>query len=138
MPRRRVCCKSHDPFKGKLVNLNLMQQRVLIGGVVVLALMALFPPWKETIDSHGYRSQRPSGYTFIGSPPRRTEGSHWGESIDMPRWLIPMAVVVVATGVGAWLLQGWKPEPPQKNWNKPDTSIKVIDAEHSPAPDARS
>jgi hypothetical protein len=122
------------------VNLNLMQQRVLTGGVIALTLMALFPPWKMTYDRPQMGTlQKAGSYEFIGTPPSGRDGNFtWSVTIDFPRLLVPAVAVLVVTGAGILFTQGWKPEPPQKNWNKPDTSIKVSDAGHSPAPDARS
>jgi hypothetical protein len=88
--------------------LNYIQRRTIIGGVVVLALMVMFPPWREVLRSHNYNIERPVGYHFIANPPKDA-GGPWGAEIDMPRLLIPMLVVAVATGAGVMLTR--RPAP---------------------------
>ena len=43
------------------------QKAVLLPGVVVFAIMGIFPPWRASDD--GGRTYRPAGYGFIGASP---------------------------------------------------------------------
>lgn len=83
------------------MNLNDKQQKIVIFGVVLFALMGFFPPWTYTVDTQQVRRERPAGYALIISPPE-PEGNAvaYGVRIDVSRIVIQWLVLVAATGLG--------------------------------------
>jgi hypothetical protein len=78
--------------------LTTVQKRIIGAGVGVVALLGCYLPWTHTIDRGEARSERPAGYHFIFDPPQ-PRGNHAGSGVwvDVPRAVIPMAVVGVVT-----------------------------------------
>lgn len=81
--------------------LNDKQQKIVIVGIVLFALMGLFPPWTYTVDAQAIHRERPAGYTLIISPPEPEEKAiAFGVKIDISRLVIQWLVLVAATGLG--------------------------------------
>jgi hypothetical protein len=83
------------------------QKMIIWTGIACLALLVLIVPWKAHKDYD-------AGYSFIFSPPRNEETDRYGKltgrfvpygeiRLDLPRIILPMFVVICATGAGAWL-----------------------------------
>jgi hypothetical protein len=93
------------------------QRAVMLAGVVVFALMGLFPPWAEP----DYGS---AGYGFIGTPPdpKRSVGLH----IDVARLIVQW--VVLAAVVGTTVMLSKPTRQPEHEGSKttrfPDAAIR--------------
>jgi ABC-type glycerol-3-phosphate transport system permease component len=81
--------------------MNRVQVRIILLGVAIIALMAVFPHWSAVLHNDGRHQVTPIGYSFIASPPSELEnyGSAWGAKIDISRLLIQCVAVVCVTVV---------------------------------------
>jgi hypothetical protein len=97
------------------VKLNSRQMIALLIGVVIIAAMGIYVPWRRVLNTATFHRVEPAGYALIFDPPQRLYGDAFaqGVEVDVPRVLIPMLVVLVAT-VAAVLLTGPKAEAPPK------------------------
>jgi len=100
------------------MGLNKNQRVIITIGVVVFVLMGLFPPWTSVHKSY---SAEPSGYCFIGSPPRPYKYNNAGLirtykiKIDTTRLLIQWIVIIVASSGGVLIKGGRKDENVQQS-----------------------
>jgi hypothetical protein len=72
------------------------QHKIIRAGIVCLGLTVSFPPWIENI---GHRTRRYGGYRFLFT----AHETNRVLTIDLPRFLIPVAFVVCAT-IAAFVL----------------------------------
>ena len=93
--------------------MNQKQLRVLWAGVVIIVLMALFPPWKYVIPIQGRSGKEKAGpYRSVFSPPEIPVTSHssygeeefdgsmrrrWIVQIDWERLVLPVGAVGLLT-----------------------------------------
>jgi hypothetical protein len=86
------------------------QVKIVVAGVVCLVVLACYVPWTYTFDAGNSENrlhvERAGGYALLSDPPK-LPGDFWkagGVKVDVPRVLIPMAVVVFATVAGVCLV----------------------------------
>ena len=92
--------------------MNVVSRNMLFAGLVVVALMALFPAWvrceirwiqrpnSNTFEGAAYH--RSAEYAFVLTPPTTADQTD-ASFIDLPRLAIQWAVVAAVTaGVLAW------------------------------------
>lgn len=87
------------------MNLSSQQRKIVWAGLVCLAVLSVYVPWKHVLSEEGFYKESPAGYSFIFRPPN---DSHWGVQIDLVRLLLPMGLVLIAT-VAAALATGRRP-----------------------------
>lgn len=78
--------------------LNNKQRIILIIGVLLFALMGLFPPWINTLYGEIHQVL-PAGYAFIASPPN-PKFLDGGVSLDISRLVVQWFILIVVTGFG--------------------------------------
>jgi len=83
--------------------LSWTQKKIVVAGIGCLALLVFVVPWQRNYEGHRVG---PKGYAFIFAPPGGAT------EIDVPRMLIPMGLVVVATAAGVFLTA--RPKLPEK------------------------
>jgi hypothetical protein len=85
------------------------KQKIIGAGIMCLVPLALYIPWTYTFSgADGIHSEKPAGYHFIFDPPQpEKDNLRFGVKIDVPRVVIPMAVVVCVT-VAGFMLAGAK------------------------------
>jgi hypothetical protein len=87
-----------------------MQIKILGAGILFLVILACYVPWTFTFEGgeRHYHIERSAGYAFISDPPKlpRDFPEPGGVKVDVPRVLIPMAVVIFATVAGLFLTGG--------------------------------
>lgn len=95
----KVCCEfSFADFALWLgMELSRTQRRIIVAGVVCLAMLAFYVPWIRTLHYDGIHQESAIGYRFIFNPPASNA------RIDAMRTVIPMGVVVIATIAGVLL-----------------------------------
>lgn len=76
--------------------MNTTQRRILITGLALFALSALFPPW-QTHDG------QPAGLAFLLHPP--IGPGHWEPILSLPGLLVEWVALGALLGL-AWLLCG--------------------------------
>jgi len=77
---------------------NRHQKRVVALGLVLLALLGLFPPWRQSVTAPtGFHKEVPLAYGFILSPPR-TESEVYSVTLDLRRLAVEWAVVTFIVG----------------------------------------
>ena len=76
------------------------EQRVaIVLGLVLLALLGLFPPWTDSLTAPmGYHQELPSGYRFLFSPPRPFDDRH-SITLDLKRLAVSWTVVLLLISV---------------------------------------
>jgi hypothetical protein len=82
-------------------------QRIVIGvGIVVILLMALYPPWVYTYPGSGLDSERWASYTFLLIPPM----VH-GVRLDITLLSLQWGAVIVVIAALVFALRKRKPGP---------------------------
>jgi len=76
------------------------QRFALIIGGLTLAITALFPPFLQQVRQEKIHIDISEGYYFILSSQKP------GIVIDMGRWVVPMIVVIILTGIAFYLARG--------------------------------
>ncbi len=49
--------------------MNRKQKKIILVGAILIALMIVFPPWKETMDTQEIKWEKSVGYALILTPP---------------------------------------------------------------------
>jgi hypothetical protein len=84
--------------------MNRKQRVAIVLGLVLLALLGLFPPWTDSLTAPmGYHQELPSGYHFLFSTPRPFDDRH-SITLDLKRLTVSWTVVLLLTGVIVVLL----------------------------------
>ena len=79
------------------MNINGIQRLIILFGMVIIIIMALFPPWAHTFKSRAFYREQPAGYSFIGSAPaRRYKSGAEGIKIDTTRLFLQWFVTIFA------------------------------------------
>jgi len=89
------------------MELNVKQRKILIIGVVLIIVMGLFPPWTYTYKYRTTYSESPAGYGFIATPPRG-DGQSQGVKLDISRLILQGIIILIAVGLGVYLIDGRK------------------------------
>jgi len=83
------------------MRINQKQKNVIMGGLLLIVVMVLFPPWTYTLfhssETHAVGYERPGGYQFIGNP---STPVGWGRQIDVTRLSFQIVMVLALTGIG--------------------------------------
>ena len=89
------------------MKINQKQKYVMIGGLLLIVVMALFPPWYATLKTSSGMLQMPdlSGYSFIGKPPPR-DGNTITFKVNVTRLSLQLLVVLVLTEIGVLAFSG--------------------------------
>jgi hypothetical protein len=91
--------------------MNRKQKMALIIGGVLLALMALFPPWIQTFSYETTRSEVAIGYSPLFMPPKpERDAPVYGVMVDSVRWTTQLLVTAFLTGIGFVLLKDSRKE----------------------------
>ena len=79
--------------------LNKRQTTALWVGIILVALMCLFPPWLYTLQAPNMgQVTNPAGYAFVFAPPERVvDASAFGIRVDTDRLLIQLLAVSIVT-----------------------------------------
>src|SRR6266571_3970404 len=94
--------------------MNRKQRVAIVLGLVLLALLGLFPPWTDSLTAPmGYHQELPSGYRFLFSPPRPFDDRH-SITLDLKRLAVSWTVVLLLTGVIVVLLHSSSSAPVQQ------------------------
>ncbi len=81
-------------------------------GLVLLALLGLFPPWTQSITAPtGFRKEVPLAYGFILSPPE-PQSEIYSVTLDFRRLAVSWAVVMFVVGGVVVLLHGVRNDQP--------------------------
>ena len=125
-----------------MIQLSGTQRQIIGVGVALLGLLSFWVPWVYVIDTSSMRRQIPAGYSTVFSPPQpdpvpeapksfdemlrearspsksekkapEKRPASEGMKVDIPRVLIPMVFVVIAT-CAAVMLAGQRPAVDQK------------------------
>ncbi len=80
--------------------MNDRQRKVLCAGLVVMAVMGLFPPWVGTLNRGVLHLRKDAGYGIIWAPPRPLEDDSYSVEIDVGRLVIQWAVAALAVACG--------------------------------------
>ncbi len=89
--------------------MNKPQRIVLSVGLIIVALMAIYPPWTSTLNGNsGIHHERPHSYGLIFYPPEtKHDLAIYGVKIDFGRLAVQMLSVISITAV-AFILSGIK------------------------------
>jgi hypothetical protein len=84
------------------MELNTKQRRLIWVGIVIIAIMGVFPPWTHTFKNHLTYSEVPAGYCFIASPPNKLIPSSIfsGVKVDMARLLVQLIGTMIILSLG--------------------------------------
>ena len=84
----------------RAIKLDDVDHKIILIGVGLVILTALFPPWSYTFDSPGrsggsMHSEKPAGYGFIFLPPspEKKSGASYGIQIDFGRMFLQWFLV---------------------------------------------
>lgn len=89
------------------MKIQMKQRKILIAGVALIALMALFPPWTYTFKYQSTYSEEPAGYSFIADPPRpRATRRTDGVKLDIARLTVQVVAVLALMGIGLLVVSG--------------------------------
>ena len=91
----------------KVMQLSSAQKKVVAVGLVIIAIMGLFPPWRATIRHDGSYRSRPCGYSFILISPGSASGFE-SVQIDFSRLILQWLVVTAVFGA----IFFWVPDSP--------------------------
>lgn len=93
--------------------MNKAQKNVVIVGLVIAALMGLFPPWENSVYDNGHKITIAQGHEFIVTPPlgENRKGKPYPDnyqsdltvSVDWDRLLLQWVIVFFLTA-GAWVM----------------------------------
>ena len=77
---------------------------------VIAILLVLCPPWIRTYHAGTKQSERAIGHYLIVSPPSVgvDDDDALGVKVDVPRWLTPIAVTGLVTGIASLVLRDSK------------------------------
>ena len=93
------------------MEVNSKQRKVIVVGMALIAVMALYPPWTYTFKFQSIYSENPAGYASIVIPPSSDSGRRSeGVKVDLTRLLLQLLAVSLLTGIG-FILAG---EPKNK------------------------
>jgi cobalamin biosynthesis protein CobD/CbiB len=93
--------------------MNKGQRVSAVAGLLLLALLGLFPPWTESVTAYtGYHQERPLGYGLLWSPPEPRDRDY-SVALDYQRLAVSWAVVIFLAGVVVVLLQGRRKDQPR-------------------------
>jgi hypothetical protein len=93
--------------------MNRKQQKALIIGGALLALMVLFPPWVQTFSYQSMRSEAAIGYSILFEPPKpKKDAPAYGVRVDSVRWTTQLLMTALLTGIAFVLLKDSKKEQP--------------------------
>lgn len=108
----------------------LTPKKAVWAGIACLALLATYVPWKYTVHMPNrlYREE-PAGYSFIFKPPQARRAGE-GVQLDLPRVLIPMAVIVFATVVVFLLPNGARQSNPTSRAEPSDATRRADRPRH--------
>jgi hypothetical protein len=85
---------------------NRHQRRVAALGLVLLALLGLFPPWAQSVTAPGgFHKELPLAYAFILKPPQ-PQSDLYSVTLDFRRLAVSWAVVMFVVGGLVVLLHG--------------------------------
>lgn len=88
--------------------MNETRRTILATALLIVALMAVIPPWVLKVESNGQRVVRPAGYSIIFDPPEQKRPNNgWSLQIDFSTLFMEWVVVAAIAG-GAWLIAGNK------------------------------
>lgn len=88
---------SRDSYsqRGWRLPMNRNQRKCIYGGIAVMVVMGIYPPWVEVVPR--VHMVRPLGYRWLFGPPW---WSNFGVELDITRLLVQCAIVVlIATGL---------------------------------------
>lgn len=87
--------------------LSQRQKQIIVAGLVALGFLTTYLPWTYTFYTSAVHREKPGGYHWIFDPPQPESNlGGAGVKVDVPRVLIPMAVVIVAMIAGIALVDG--------------------------------
>lgn len=72
--------------------MNIIQKRIAWATLAMLGLLTLVVPWQMVARDCSI----PTGYGFIFEPRYYKDRVDTNASVDLARWLVPMAVTVIA------------------------------------------
>lgn len=78
------------------MRINQKQKYAMIGGLLLIVVMVLFPPWAKYISRDS--DYLPAGYGFIADPPTADIGVF--VKIDVTRLSFQILTVFALTGIG--------------------------------------
>jgi len=87
-------------------------------GLILIIIMALFPPWNFVTDAERIHTHRNAGYSNLFSPPT-VENSSWGSRLNQNLWssridkerLYVQFIIVIALSAGGYIVL----KPKRKN-----------------------
>lgn len=71
--------------------MNFRQKSVAVGGIALMTLMFLFPPWASHVHVGEIQASTPAGYAWLLSPPKTGAGV----DLDYPRLLTQLLFLAV-------------------------------------------
>jgi len=83
------------------MEVNSKQKKVIVAGMALIVVMALYPPWTYTFKYQSVYSENPAGYESIVSPPSSESGRmSEGVKVDLTRLLLQFLAVSLLAGIG--------------------------------------
>jgi hypothetical protein len=74
------------------------QRKIISMALILIILMGVFPPWKQSFKTDQWQHEKPTGYGFIFHPPNPTE-SAYSLSLDFSRLFLQWGVVILVAGL---------------------------------------
>lgn len=87
--------------------MNTKQKTITWVGIILIALLTMFPPWKFTCTVPKYHLVQLGGYACVFSPPEVPEAIYhriggspifWKTGIDTTRLIVPIAGIAIVCG----------------------------------------
>lgn len=102
----------------KLSRYLTKRNKILIGGLIGIAVCGAFPPWFNVLDIPYHAHQRtPAGHQFILMPPE-SKGGLWGVQIDLDTLFVEWVCVAALTGIATFIFdKSAKPFQPPNSLN---------------------
>lgn len=94
------------------------RNKILIVGLIGIALCGAFPPWFNVLDIPYHAHQRtPAGHEFILMPPE-SKGGLWSVEIDLDTLFVEWVCVAALAGIAIFMFdKPFKPLPPPNSLN---------------------
>jgi hypothetical protein len=77
-----------------------LQKKIISIALIIIILVGVIPPWKQSLTTEKYQHEKPLGYGFIFYPPRLSDDFYaYSVSIDFSRLFLQWVVVILVAGL---------------------------------------
>ncbi len=82
------------------------QRKIISIALIIIILVGVFPPWKQSIRTPQLQLEKPLGYGFIFHPPRLSDDYYaYSVSIDFSRLFLQWVVVILVAGLFIFIIK---------------------------------